>query len=613
MKLAIGRAGTLTFFAILLQACLGDGGNGGGQEPPPDPDPRFSVSTTDIAIAAAPGEVAPTATVEMTVTDPPAAGVHVEAVNSNSGIDSIDFPPAFTARGTLQVSFKLPALVTNDTYEDTVDLRVCTDDSCAEEIDGSPVTIRVTYTVSGGITGTLASNLVEATTDRMPTALPVEVVRLDLDKPTGSPLYASVVNSSNGLSFIDTSNDLSDHLDVELHFLSGPALDLGTYTDNVTLTVCYEPTCVRQILGSPFRFSTRLTVNAAQEPGVAALQLRSCPPLRYSFIRDAEYSKALDAIVMAGSSIENAIYVYDPKTCIELMQFLTFEPTSLSVAPDGLTAAVGHDGFISIIDLTQVGSITAPFPVTLNVSTDVYDVAFTADGKVHATPREERRTEAIHTVDIATNTEQLSDSVPVPAGMRVTLHPSGDFLYTTSGGRSPHDLMKWDITSGAASFLYDSPYAGEFDPCFNLWINEPGDMIYTVCGNVFHASTDPAQDLVSAGTLALPPPGNSDWIVRSLSQREATKEIAVVESERLSCQFVRGSNPCFTHLALYDSDTLNRRAVYSIPPATADDGIAYPQYGYYVFHNADGTKKYLISAMQRASNQDQELIVSEIQ
>ena len=143
----------------------------------------------------------------MTVTDPPAAGVHVEAGIPIRGIDSIDFRPAFTARGTLQVSFKLPALVTNDTYEDTVDLRVCTDDSCAEEIDGSPVTIRVSYTVSGGITGTLPSNLVESTTDRTPTTLPVEVVRLDLDKPTGTPLYASVVNSSNGLSFIDTSND----------------------------------------------------------------------------------------------------------------------------------------------------------------------------------------------------------------------------------------------------------------------------------------------------------------------------------------------------------------------------------------------------------------------
>ena len=70
---------------------------------------------------------------------------------------------------------------------------------------------------------------------------------------------------------------------------------------------------------------------------------------------------------------------------------------------------------------------------------------------------------------------------------------------------------------------------------------------------------------------------------------------------------------CFTHLALYDSDTLNRRAVYSIPPATADDGIAYPQYGFFVLHNAAGTKKYLIGAIQRASNWDAEYIVSEIQ
>ena len=612
MKLAITRAGALTFVAILLQACLGDGGSSNGGPKPPDP--RFSVSTTDIVIAAEPGEVAPTATVELTVTDPPAAGVHVEAEHSSSGIDSIDYPAAFTTRGTLQVLFRLPALATNDTYEDTVDLRVCTDDSCAEELDGSPVTVRVSYTVSGGITGTLPSNLVEATSDQMPTTLPVEVVRLDLDKPTGSPLYASVVNSSNGLSFIDTSNDSSDHLDIELHFRSGPALELGTYSDNVTVTVCYEPTCVRQIIGSPFRFSTRLTVNAAHEAGLESLKLRSCPALRY-YVSDAEYSKALDAIIMIGSSIENAIYVYYPETCTELLQFLDYSPTSLSVAPDGLTAAVGHSGFVSIVDLTQVGQFPEPVPVTLNVSTDVADVALTGNGKVHATSQGQRRGDApaIHSVDIATNTEQLSSGQSVAPYVRMKVHPSGDFLYSNRGG-SADNLVKWDISSGTASWLRNSPYAdGEFGFAYYLWINEPGDMIFTASGNAFHASTDAAQDLVFAGSLQLPPPGTSEWVVRSLSQSEAIKEIALVESERISCQFIPGSAPCFTHLALYDSDTLNRRAVYSIPPATADDGIAYAQYGFFVMHNAAGTKKYLIGAIQRASNWDAEFIVSEVQ
>ena len=288
MKLATGRAGIIAFVSILLQACSGAGDGNGGGEPPP-PDPLLSVSTTDIAIAAEPGQVSPTANVELTVTNPPAAGVFVEADNSAFGIESIDFPSTLAGRGTLKVTFKLPALLTNDTYNDFVNLRVCADALCARDVDGSPVTIHVAYTVSGGIEGTLTSSLVESTTDRFATGGPVETLRLNLDKPTGTPLHAEVFNSTRGLSFIDFTNDAPDHVDFELQFLAGAGLDYGTYSDTVTLTICYEPTCARQIIGSPFRLTTNLTVNPPGEQGLTSLQLQSCPPLRYSVL-DAEYS-----------------------------------------------------------------------------------------------------------------------------------------------------------------------------------------------------------------------------------------------------------------------------------------------------------------------------------
>src|SRR5262245_47739404 len=102
MKLAIGRAGIVAFASILLQACLGGGDGNGGGEPPPPPDPLLSVSTTDIEIAAEPGEIAPTANVELKVTNAPADGVFVEADNSAFGIESIDFPSTLAGRGTLK-------------------------------------------------------------------------------------------------------------------------------------------------------------------------------------------------------------------------------------------------------------------------------------------------------------------------------------------------------------------------------------------------------------------------------------------------------------------------------------------------------------------------------
>ena len=607
MKLAMGRAGIIAFVSILLQACGGDG-NGGGEPPPPDP--LLSVSTTNIAIAAEPGEVAPTANVDLTITNPPAGGAFVEAENSSLGIESIEFPSTLSGRGTLKVTFKLPALLTNDTYQDFVNLRVCADALCASDVEGSPVTIQVAYTVSGGIEGTLVSSSLDSATDRFATSGPVESLRLNLDKSSGTPLHAEIFNSTRGLSFIDFSNDAPDHVDFEFQFLAGAGLDYGTYSDTVTLTVCYEPTCARQIIGSPFRLTTNLTVNPPGEQGLTSLELQSCPPLRFA-VNDAEYSKALDRIIMVGD-IDIGIIVYDPNTCTESVQYLNDVPYNLSVSPDGLTAAVGGiGGHVAIVDLTQVGSDTAPNPQSLDVSTDAADLVLTADGKVHVMPYDLQGPEAIHTIDIVTNTEQLS-STPVPAFMRAKLHPSGNFIYTNRGTKLPNDLVKWDITSGTAAFLRDSPYEGEIDPCYDLWISEPGDMIYTVCGNAFHASTDPAQDLVLAGSLQLPPPLASDWVIRSLSQNEATKEILLIESEYLSCEYSATGYPCFTHVVQYDSDTLERKTTYSLPPGMIE-GVGYPQFGHYIFHNADGTKKYLISAAVRTHREGPSFRVSLVQ
>jgi len=143
-------------------------------------------------------------------------------------------------------------------------------------------------------------------------------------------------------------------------------------------------------------------------------------------------------------------------------------------------------------------------------------------------------------------------------------------------------------------------------------MSELGDMIYTVGGFAFHASTDPAQDLVLAGSLGLPPPLASEWVIRSLSQNEATKEIAFIESEWLSCELSQTGTPCFTHVVLYDSDTLQRKATYGLP-AGMIEGIGYPQFGHYIFHNAAGTEKYLISAAVRAQNEMPSFRVSVIQ
>lgn len=53
------------------------------------------------------------------------------------------------------------------------------------------------------------------------------------------------------------------------------------------------------------------------------------------------------------SSSPNELHLYDPVTQEDQIVPLTYIPLSLSVRPDGLAAAVGHSGNVSVVDLQQ--------------------------------------------------------------------------------------------------------------------------------------------------------------------------------------------------------------------------------------------------------------------
>src|SRR5262245_19928035 len=69
----------------------------------------------------------------------------------------------------------------------------------------------------------------------------------------------------------------------------------------------------------------------------------------------AEYSKALDRIVMISSS-PDVLHIYTPNGPSDTTVALSMPPLSLSVSPDGLFAAVGHDRLISYVSLSD-GSV----------------------------------------------------------------------------------------------------------------------------------------------------------------------------------------------------------------------------------------------------------------
>ena len=608
MKLAIARAGAILLFASLLQSCGGgdgDGGGGGGG----NQNARLSASTTNVTVAAEPGDLGPIGTVTLTVTNPPEEGLFAGAIINGNGIQVVDVVPTTSTQAALHISFISPSMLQDGTHAGSVEVHVCVDDQCQDEIDGSPVTIQTSYEVSGGVVATLDRNLIELTADRREDLGQEEFVRLTLDRAPETGIYVETNYSSNAITFVNNWSPTPTIADLSIQFAGGLGLGSGTFNDTVTVTVCYDSNCVRQVGGSPFTISTRMIVSIAPEPGFAELEVASRIALEHDVI-DAEFSRALNAIVMVGSYPANALYVYDVASATESQQLLNKVPTSVSISPDGLTAAVGHDALISMVDLAAVGQPAAPAPTLLNVAADVLDLVLDSNGFVHALPRVDQW-QNIHSVHVATNTEQLSTGVPIYAGALGRLHPAGDYLYTANNGLSPSDIEKWDITSGTADALYDSPYHGDYEMCGNVWFNESGTTIYTPCGNTFNSSVVQANDMVYSGALELSPSDFYGFLIRTLSQSDTLNEIALVEVERYHCEIIPGSGPCYTHFALYESDFLNRVAVYSIGLVTVND-TAYSQQGLFVFHDAAG-KKYLISRLDEMPNPDTRYYLSVVE
>ncbi len=374
-----------------------------------------------------------------------------------------------------------------------------------------------------------------------------------------------------------------------------------TIHDVVDVRVCYDEACAIQASGSPFRIYVWYSILDASvpEPGIVPLNVLSRTELRHDVL-DALFSPALNAIVMISGTPRDALHVYDLALGQEYEVLLSRTPTALSLDPDGLTAAVGHEGLVSLIDLNAVGDPGAAPPVQLEVSVPVQDLVLDPRGYVHIVPKDSSF-DPLHSVAIATGIEHLSED-EVHSVNRAVLHPSEPHLYLThSTNRSPTDIEKFDVSTGIPARMYDSPYHGQHPMCGNLWIHEIGAALYTACGNTFATADAAANDLLYAGRLELSPSAyDAGSRILSLSQSETMKEILVIEGDHHLCEVLENTAACHTRLNIYHSDSLHRTGQYGIPGITID-GQAYPQRGMFVFHGVAGAQWYLISRLHGPS------------
>jgi hypothetical protein len=214
--------------------------------------------------------------------------------------------------------------------------------------------------------------------------------------------------------------------------------------------------------------------------------------------------QVVDAVQLTGSdkiymvtAEPHALVVFDPGTAEIRSIPLERKPTSLDVSADASFAVVGHDAAVSAVDLTlaQVKAVHV-------VNVDVLDVILSQD-KEHAYLMPKRDQWAnLSQVNLTTGVNQEGSGRSIYAGTVGKLHPSGRWIYGANNGLSPSDIEKYDVTGAVISYLYDSPYHGDYSMCGNLWFSETGDRLYTRCGNIFATSEEKAKDMLYIGKLA---------------------------------------------------------------------------------------------------------------
>ena len=299
---------------------------------------------------------------------------------------------------------------------------------------------------------------------------------------------------------------------------------------------------------------------------------------------DVEYSKNLDKIIMVTSS-PNRLVALDPETMERTEVLLNITPSSVSVGPDGTHAVVGHDGWISHVDLEN--SILLK---VIPVAADVGDVVLADNGYAYVIPRVDQW-ETVRSINLASGLETSNTRGFIRAGTIAKLHPDGTSIYGADRGVSPSDIEKYSITGGTAEVLYDSPYHGDYAMCGDLWMSEDGFRVFTACANTFRTTNVRETDMTYAGSF------EGVLNIRHLNHSQAAGEVALIETgvwreedstEAQSIQF-------------YNYDFLSFTESVQLPKIVAGPRVV-DSNGEYVFHSKDGKVLYVVMRAYGDSN-----------
>ncbi|MEM6485744.1 MAG: hypothetical protein AAF662_12275, partial [Pseudomonadota bacterium] len=230
---------------------------------------------------------------------------------------------------------------------------------------------------------------------------------------------------------------------------------------------------------------------------------------------DAEFDQANKRIVTLLGRDLNLISAGGQQSVIKL----PLDGQAVSVSPDGGFAAVGHDGWVSHINLN-----TGEVLDTYSVPADVLDIVLDGNGMAHTFPGGQW----VRGISVDTSTGQIINGTGTIRGnTRAKLHASGDRIYGADNGLSPSDLERYDLDpeDNSLNVAYDSPYHGDFPFCGDLWMHPAGELALSRCRVVVRTTNTRESDL----TFAMQLPEGASPRIRHASVNEFNNEWLIVD------------------------------------------------------------------------------------
>ena len=278
---------------------------------------------------------------------------------------------------------------------------------------------------------------------------------------------------------------------------------------------------------------------------------------------DAEYDGTNRRIV----SVAGTTLVIIDSDGAETTVSLPTDAVAVSIAPDGGTAVVAHDGSATLVDL-NFGTVAS----THNVPAQLGDIVLDANGYAYGFP-ETGSFVGIHVLDTATGVATERYRGGILDRTRAKLHPSGTKIYGASNGVHPTDLERYDIGGGDATKAYDSVYHGDFPFCGDLWIGPSGTSILSRCRVIVRATDTQSSDLTFVTQL-----DDSRSSIAHASSSEYDSAWYVIDGD---------SDEGGSQVKVYDAETGNPKETLNLP--FIDDTSSQRWIGKFVFAENDST------------------------